>query len=154
MPSSVFRGRQWLAAILLIGLASIACSKPSSPLAAAGPFPYPSAVAPPLGRIAILLTVTNHGTDDLQINPADFVARDADHHVYAADASATTSDASLVRLTTGPRLETLPLPTITLRQTEVLSGFIVFDIPQGVRPVELIWRQADTDQVAELSRPG
>jgi hypothetical protein len=142
----------WCLLILLLGLASTACKQQASPLAAAGPFSYPSSVSAPLERVAILVTLTNHGTDDLQINPADFVARDADHRVYPADPTATTSDANLVRLTTGPRLEALPLPTITLRQTEVLSGFIVFDVPQGVRPVELIWRQADTDQVAQLSR--
>ncbi len=139
-------------AILLIGLASVACSKPLSPLAASGPFMYPSGVTPPLERVAILVTVTNQGTDDMQINPADFLARDAERHVYPADATATGTDGNLVRLTTGPRMETLPLPTVTLRQAEVLSGFIVFDVPQGVRPVELIWRQSDADQVAQLSR--
>ena len=139
-------------AILVIGLASVACSKPLSPLSASGPFMYPSGISPPLERVAILVTVTNQGTDDMQVNPADFLARDAARHVYPADATATSTDGNLVRLTTGPRLETLPLPTVTLRQAEVLSGFIVFDVPQGVRPVELIWRQSDTDQIAQLSR--
>jgi hypothetical protein len=87
----------------------------------------------------------------LQINPADFVARDANHRVYPSDPSATTTDASLVRMVAGPRLEALPLPTMTLRQADVLSGFIVFAVPEGVRPVELVWRQSDTDQVAQLA---
>lgn len=129
---------------------AMACSSQASPLAASGPLSYPSNVTPPLERIAIMVTITNRGTDDLQINAADFVARDADHRVYAADPTATTADANLVRLTTGPRLDVLPLPTMTLRQSDVLSGFIVFDVPQGVRPVELVWRQVDTDQVAQL----
>lgn len=138
---------------VLVGLVAIACSKQASPLAASGPFAYASKVSPPLERIAILVTVTNQGSDDMQINPSDFVARDADHHIYPADAAATSADGDLVRLTTGPGLATLPLATVTLRQTEALSGFIVFDVPEGVRPTELIWRQSDTDQVAELSHP-
>jgi hypothetical protein len=149
------RNKRWFfLAILVVNIALVACSKPSSPLAASGPFTYPSSVTPPLERIAILVTITNPGSDDMQINPSDFVARDGDHHIYPADPTATTADGDLVRLSTGPRLEALPLPTVTLRQTEVLSGFIVFDVPQGVRPVELIWRQSDTDQIAALSRPG
>jgi hypothetical protein len=79
------------------------------------------------------------------------MARDADHRVYPSDPAATTADANLVRLTSGPGLDVLPLPTVTLRQADVLSGFIVFDVPQGVRPVELVWRQTDTDQVAPLA---
>jgi len=137
--------------LLLVGLASMACStnKPS-PLAAAGPFVYPSPATPPLERVAILVTITNQGTDDMQINLADFIARDADHRIYPADSAATTADGNSVRLATGPRLEVLPLPTVTLRQADVLSGFVVFDVPQGVRPVELVWRQSDTDQIAHL----
>src|SRR5579871_3228043 len=149
MPS-----KRWtLILIAMAALASAACSKTPNPLTASGPVAYPSSVTPPLERVAILVTVTNQSTDDMQINPADFVARDADHHVYPSDPTATTADGDLVRLSTGPRLETLPLPTVTLRQNDVLSGFIVFDVPQGVRPVELVWRQSDTDQVAPLSRP-
>jgi uncharacterized protein DUF4352 len=142
-----------LLVVMFVGLAAAACSKPSSPLSASGPFTYPSGVTPPLARLAILVTVTNQGTDDMQINPADFLARDADHHIFPANPTATTADGNLVRLTTGPRLEMLPLPTVTLRQSEILSGFIVFDVPQGAQPVELIWRQSDTDQVAQLAVP-
>lgn len=155
MSNSLLRGSRYIAAMLVIGLAAVGCSKPSaSPLSAAGPFTYPSSATPPLERVAVLVTVTNQGTDDMQINPADFLARDADHHIYTANATAAGADGNLVRLTTGPRLEALPLPTVTLRQAEILSGFIVFDVPQGVRPVELIWRQSDADQVAQLARPG
>ncbi|HEY1296893.1 MAG TPA: hypothetical protein VGJ60_27765 [Chloroflexota bacterium] len=67
------------------------------------------------------------------------------------DPTATVSDGNLVRLTAGPGLDVLPLPTMTLRQADVLSGYIVFDVPQGVTPVELVWRQTDTDQVVRLS---
>jgi hypothetical protein len=155
VSSNLLRKAGWVVAMLFIGLATAGCSKPAaSPLAAAGPFTYPSSATPPLERVAVLVTVTNQGTDDMQINPTDFLARDADHHIYTANATAAGADGNLVRLTTGPRLEALPLPTVTLRQSEILSGFIVFDVPQGVRPVELIWRQSDTDQVAQLARPG
>jgi Domain of unknown function (DUF4352) len=146
--------RTLLILLVVLGFATVACSQQASPLAASGPFTYPSSVTPPLERVAILVTVTNHGTDDMQINPADFVTRDADHHIYPANPTATGADGDLVRLATGPRLETLPLPVVTLRQADVISGFVVFDVPQGVRPVELIWRQADSDQIAQLSQPG
>jgi uncharacterized protein DUF4352 len=144
------RNRMLWIAMIIAALSVAACSKPASALSASGPLAYPSEVSPPLERIAILVTLTNRGTDDMQINPSDFLARDADHRIYAADPTATTADADLVRLAAGPRLECLPLPTVTLRQTDVLSGFVVFDVPAGVRPVELVWRQADTDQVATL----
>jgi hypothetical protein len=141
---------RWLAALLLV--AASACSSQSSPLtSASGPLNYPSGVNPPIERVAIFVTITNHGTDDLVINPADFVARDADHHVYPSDPAATVSDGNLVRLTSGPGMDVLPIPTVTLRQSDVLSGFIVFDVPLGIRPVELVWRQSDTDQVAQLA---
>ncbi len=136
--------------LAVLALIAAGCTTKASPIAATGPLSYPSAVTPPLERIAIMVTITNHGTDDLQINAADFVARDVNHRVYASDPAATTADANMVRLSTGPRLDVLPLPTMTLRQADVLSGFIVFDVPQGVRPVELVWRQTDTDEVAQL----
>ena len=140
--------------IATLVLFAAACSTQQSPLtAASGPLIYPSSVALPVERIAIFVTITNHGTDDLQINPADFVARDADHRIYPSDPAATTSDASVVRMASGPRLEALPLPSVTLRQADVLSGFIVFDVPAGVRPVELVWRQSDTDEVTRLVPP-
>jgi Domain of unknown function (DUF4352) len=137
---------------LFAAIVMSACSTQTSPLtSASGPLNYPSGVTPPIERIAIFVTITNHGTDDLVINPADFVARDADHRVYPSDPAATISDGNLVRLSSSPGPDALPLPTITLRQADVLSGFIVFDVPLGVRPLELVWRQSDTDQVASLS---
>ena len=142
-----------LLALTIAAMFVSACSGQPSPLAATGPFAYPASVSPPLERVAILLTVTNRGTDDVVVNPSDFIARDGNHQIYPADPTATSSDAELVRLATGPRLETLPLPTVTLRQADVLSGFIVFDVPEGTRPVELIWRQSDTDQVVTLASP-
>jgi len=138
--------------VAVVALLLSACSAQLSPLtAASGPLIYPSGVTPPLERLAIFVTITNHGTDDLLINPADFVARDADRRVYPSDPMATVNDGNLVRLTAGPGPDVLPLPTVTLRQSDVLSGFIVFDVPQGVRPVELVWRQTDTDQVVQLN---
>ena len=145
-------GGAWLL-ILLLGVLSAGCSKEAFALDAAGPVTYPAQVNAPLERVAILLTITNRSSDDLQVNPADFVARDPDHRVYAANPTATLADAPLVRLATGTRPETLPLPTLTLRQDEVLSGFIVFDVPAGVRPVELIFRQSDSDRIVRLSAP-
>ena len=147
MPSRTL----WIA-IVCATLLTTACSAQTSPLtAASGPLNYPSGVSPPLERVAIFVTITNHGVDDLVINPADFVARDADHRVYPSDPAATVSDGNLVRLTSGPGPDVLPLPTMTLRQADVLSGFVVFAVPQGVRPVELVWRQTDADQVLQLS---
>src|SRR5215472_18166735 len=112
--------------VLTMGLAFAAvlmsaCTTQLSPLtAASGPLTYPSGVAPPLERVAIFVTITNHGTDDLVINPADFVARDADHRIYPSDPAATVSDGNLVRLTSGPSLDVLPIPAVTLRQADVL----------------------------------
>ena len=146
------RTRTFLLIVLMCTIVTSGCTTQASPLtAASGPLNYPSAVIPPIERVAIFVTITNHGTDDLLINPADFVARDGDHRIYPSDPTATLNDANLVRLTSGPSLDVLPLPTVTLRQSDVLSGFIVFDVPQGVHPVELVWRQSDTDQVAQLS---
>jgi len=146
------RNKTLWSAVLFAAIVTSACSAQTSPLTSAtGPLNYPSGVTPPIERVAIFVTITNHGTDDLIINPADFVARDADHRVYPSDPAATVSDGNLVRLSAGPGPDVLPLPTITLRQADVLSGYIVFVVPQGVRPVELVWRQSDTDQVAPLS---
>jgi Domain of unknown function (DUF4352) len=146
------RTKTLLFATLFVALIATACRTQASPLtAASGPLNYPSGVTPPLERVAIFVTITNHGGDDLVINPADFVARDADHRIYPSDPAATVSDGNMVRLTSGPGPDVLPLPTVTLRQADVLSGFIVFAVPQGVRPVELVWRQTDADQVVQLS---
>jgi hypothetical protein len=118
-------------------------------LEAAGPFLYPAAVGPAFDRVAILVSVANRSGDDLQVNPADFVARDRQHRVYAANAAATVADARLAGQS--PALRGIsPLPTITLRADDVLNGFIVFEVPAGVLPSELVWRQSDSDVVAVL----
>jgi hypothetical protein len=130
-----------------------ACSKTPFTLDAVGPFPDAAVVTPSLERVAILVTITNQSGNDLQINPADFVARDAQHRIYPANAAATIADTHLV--SRPPKMRgSLPLPTITLRTDDILSGFVVFDVPAGVRPVELIWRQSDTDSIATLATAG
>jgi len=138
---------------VLAGLAALlaaACSSTPFTLVAAGPFADPAAVNPALDRVAIVVTITNRSGGDLNVNPGDFVARDAEHRVYPANPAATISDAGLVSGQAAQR-GTLPLPTITLRGDDTISGFVVFDVPAGKQPVELIWRQSDTDTVALLS---
>jgi len=144
----------WFA--VLAGLVVMGCSSTPYSLAASGPYLYPQNWAYPtdsnssLDRIAILITVRNISGDDLAVNPTDFLVRDSQHRVYAADPTATTSPDSL---TTRPAeiRDSLPLPTLTLRGNDVVSGYVVFDVPAGVRPVELVWRQSDSDTVATLS---
>jgi Domain of unknown function (DUF4352) len=144
---------RWLILAVAAILASSACGKAPYTLDAVGPFSDAAVVTPSLERVAILVTITNQSGSDLQINPADFVARDAQRRIYAANASATVADARLVSRPSKMR-GSLPLPTITLRSDDVLSGFVVFDVPAGVQPVELIWRQSDTDSIAMLSAAG
>jgi hypothetical protein len=131
----------------------VACGGETFTLDARGPFPDSAIVSPSLDRVAILVTIANRSGDDLLINPADFVARDAGHRVYPANPTATTADA---RLVSGPgsMRGTLPLPTVTLRSGDVLSGFVVFDVPAGVQPSELVWRQTDSDSVVAVSPGG
>ena len=136
-------------AVVVIVVAS-ACSKSPYTLDAVGPFSDAAVVTPSLERIAILVTITNLSAGDLQINPADFVARDAQHRIFPANAAATVADANLVSRLTRMR-GSLPLPTVTLRSDDVLTGFVIFDVPAGLRPVELIWRQSDSDASATLS---
>ncbi len=142
--------------LVVVALGAIACSKAPFTLTASAPWTYSAIVDPPFQRVAILVTITNHSGDDLAVNPGDFVARDADHRIYPANPTAAVADAHAVRLAYGQHYGSqsiLPLPTITLRQDDALSGFVVFDLPAGVRPVELIWRQSDTDTVVALSPP-
>lgn len=129
-----------------------ACTGDPFALEAAGPFRYQAVIGPAFDRVAILVTVSNRSGDDLQVNPADFVARDAQRGVYASNPAATITDARLA--VAAPGLSgTLPLPTITLRTEEVLTGFVVFDVPSGVSPVELVWRRSDADTVVALRPP-
>jgi hypothetical protein len=144
---------RWLAMAMAVMLVAGACNKAPYTIDAVGPFSDAAVVAPSLERVAILVTIANQSGGDLQINPADFVARDAQHHIYPANAAATVADAHLV--SRPPKMRGgLPLPTITLRSDDVLTGFVVFDVPAGVSPVELIWRQSDTDSIATLSAAG
>jgi hypothetical protein len=131
----------------------VACGGQPFTLDARGPLPDTAVVSPSIERVAILVTITNRSGDDLAINPADFVARDAGHRVYPANPAATAADARLVG---GPGTipGALPLPTVTLRGGDVLSGFVVFDLPAGAQPAELIWRQTDGDSVVVVAPAG
>ncbi len=146
-PLRTFGAMLAATALLLTG-----CGTPPLSLTASAPFAYPSPAGPSLERVAVLVTITNNSQDDLAVDPTEFAARDGSNRVYPADAAATTADASLVRVAAGQlgMPGVLSLPVITLRQNDVLSGFVVFDVPQGVRPVALVFRQPDTDTVAKL----
>ena len=137
----------------LLALAAKCGSDPFS-LSAAGPYVYPApaTVNPSLERVAIIVTIASRTADDLQVSPADFAARDGERRLYTANAAATVADAAQVAR--APELRgALPLPVVTLRQDDVLSGYVVFDVPSGVRPVELIWRQTDSDYSVKLASP-
>jgi hypothetical protein len=149
-----------LPTVLLAAILVVACSdEPPFTLQASGPYVYsagyPAAVNLPAERVAILVTITNRSGDDLSVSPADFVARDADHRIYPANPTETAADTQAVRLAVRAQGmgDATPLPAATLRQNDVLSGFVVFDVPTGVRPVDLVWRQTDGDSVVGLS-PG
>ena len=139
---------------LVVALVAVACGKAPVTLTASGPWAYSAVVDPPFERVAIFVTITNQSGDDLVVNPADFVARDADHRIYPANPTEAVSDAEAVRhasATLRGVQSIAPLPSVTLRQDDVLSGFVVFDVPAGARLVELIWRQSDTDYVVHLA---
>jgi hypothetical protein len=148
-------GRQG-AGVLALVLAFVltACSGAPFSMTAVGPWTYSTAVAPPFQRVAVLVTITNLSGDDLDVNPADFVARDATHHIYPANPADAVTDAQAVQQASADQRGVqgvVPLPTVTLRQSDVLSGFVVFEVPTGVRLTELIWRQSDTDYVVPLA---
>ena len=151
---TVVRRRTMLLAALATADFTLAAACGGEPftLAASGPFTYPATVNPSLERVAILVTIVSRSGDDLQINPADFAARDTDRRLYIANAAATAADVGLINRTTELR-GSLPLPVVTLRHDDVLTGFVVFDVPAGVRPVELIWRQTDGDFAVKLTTP-
>lgn len=130
-----------------------ACATETLTLTASSPFAYTAGIDPSLERVAIVVTVTNRSEDDLQINPADFAARDYDHRIYPANPVVALADARLVVSAARPLGlgGVVPLPVATLRKNDVLSGFIVFEVPAGVRPTQLIFRQSDSDRVVELS---
>jgi Domain of unknown function (DUF4352) len=140
------------ALVLLLAFVLTGCGAATLSLKASAPFAYPSPVGPSLERVAVLLTITNNSQDDLAVDPGEFAARDSGNRVYPANAAATAADASLVRVTAGQlgMNAALSLPVMTLRQNDVLTGFVVFDVPQGVRPVALIFRQPDNDTTVAL----
>lgn len=148
-PEALARAWRLLLTLCTVQLLLAGCTGDPFALEASGPFRYQAAIGPAFDRVAILVTVLNRSGDDLQVNPADFVARDAEHSIYASNPAATIADA---RLAAGaPGLSgALPLPTITLRAEDVLTGFVVFDVPSGVSLVELVWRQSDADTVVAL----
>src|SRR5690242_17695185 len=130
---------RWIRNVLAAGaltsvLALAACGTPPLSLNASAPFAYPSPVGPSLERVAVLVTITNNSQDDLAVDATEFAARDAGNRIYPANAAATMADASLVRAAAGQlgMAGVLSLPAITLRQNDVLRGFVVFDVPQGV----------------------
>ena len=139
---------RWIA-LLLVVAALVGCAAEPFAFDAEGPFAYPPAAGGTLDRVAILVTITNLSGDDLQISPADFVARDGGRRVYGANAAATAD----LRRVGGPLnvRGAAPLPAMTLRGGDVLSGFVLFDLPAGARPTELVWRQTDRDYVARLA---
>ena len=126
------------------------CGAEPFALAATGPYLYPASVNPALERIAIVVTITSQSRDDLIVSPTDFASRDAERRIYVANAAATAADITQVSRAAELR-GTLPLPAVTLRNGDVLTGYVVFDVPAGVRPVELIWRQVDGDFTAKLA---
>jgi hypothetical protein len=147
-------GPAWLAAVAALLFAS--CSGPPFTLTTDGPWSYRADVDPAVERVAVLVTITNLSGDDLAVNPADFQARDADRRLYPASPKGMETDAHAVRrayANLGGSQSILPLPTVTLRQDDVLTGFVVFDVPFGVRPSELIWRQVDYDTLVPLGPP-
>ena len=143
------------ALVPLFASALLACAAETFTLSASAPFAYPAVIDQSVDRLAIVVTVTNKSADDLLVNPADFAARDQDRRIYPADPVATVADARIVAAAARQlgMQGLLPLPVVTLRKDDVVTGFVVFDVPGGVRPTQLIFRQSDTDRVVELS-PG
>jgi hypothetical protein len=124
----------------------------SARVTASAPFSYPAAADPTLERIAVLVQVTNRSADDLVIAPTDFIARGGDHRIYPADVQSTTTDARIVRSVAALRgmSGVRPMQPMTLRKDDILVGFVVFSVPAGTRPSQLIYRQTDADVVVDL----
>lgn len=143
--------------VVVLGIAVLfaaACSatEPFS-LSASAPFGYQQSQDVSVERIAVTVLITNRTDDDLLVNPADFVLRDREGRIYTPNVPAGTADVRAVRQA-GERLGfagLLPLPSATLRKNDALVGFVVFEVPAGTRPPELIFRQTDTDRVVQLS---
>jgi len=125
----------------------------SARVTASAPFSYPTMGDPSLERIAVVVQVTNRSQDDLVISLTDFIARDTQHRLYPADPQATAADARVVRAVASLRgmNGVRPLQPLTLRKDDVLVGFVVFSVPAGTRPSQLVYRQTDADVVVDLT---
>jgi hypothetical protein len=135
---------------VLAGVTAVACSSAPFTLDSTGSYSYPSAVNPAFEEIAVFVTITNRSGDDLQVNPTDFVARDTTRHVYLASPPATTSGVPLAGVPL-KMASSLPLPIVTLRNDDVLTGYVVFDVPTNTQLAQLIWRQSDKDYNVNLA---
>ncbi len=139
--------------LMVVALAAGACrASETVTLSASAPFKYPTPAEVSVERVAVVVTVSNRSDDDLLVGPADFAVRDREGRIYTSNVAATVADARVVRLAGGQRGMSglLPLSLATLRKNDVLSGFVVFDVPADGRPVQLIFRQSDTDRVVDL----
>jgi macrolide-specific efflux system membrane fusion protein len=125
----------------------------SAQVTASAPFSYPTMADPSLERIAVIVQVTNRSQDDLVMSLTDFIARDTQHRLYPADPQATAADARVVRAVAALRgmNGVRPLQPLTLRKDDVLVGFVVFSVPAGTRPSQLVYRQTDADVVVDLT---
>lgn len=147
--------RRAVAAACIALLATSCTAAETFSVAASAPFVYQAFVDASLDRFAVAVTITNHSEDDLLVNPGDLALRDRDGRIYVANLPTSATDARLVRLV-GSRLglpSLLPLSPVTLRKDDTVAGFLTFDLPAGTRPVELVFRQVDTDRVVELPEP-
>lgn len=145
-----------LAVLVGVALALAACApSEATGISAAAPFTYQAPVDATIERLAVVITVAHRTEDDLLVDPALFALRDREGRLYSANVPAAAADARLVRQagTSLGLAGLLPLPALTLRKDDSLTGFIVFDVPLHTRPVELIFRQTDTDQVVPLPEP-
>jgi hypothetical protein len=140
----------WAPFLFLTLVLGAACAGQPFTMTASGPFSDPVPAGASIERIAVYVSIRNHAGDDLQIDPAEFVARDADRRVYRSNPAAASTDAREIAATAGLR-GTLPLPAMTLRAGDQVSGFVLFDVPAGVLPTECIWRQVDVDTVVALT---
>jgi len=145
-----------LATLVVVALLVSACAASDTlVLTISQPFSYSPLVDSSIERVAIVVTVTNRSDNDILINPGDFWARDQNNRLYAANVVAGVADARLVRLAGGQIGMTglLPLPAANLRKNDVISGFVVFDVPAGARPTQLLYRETDTDHVVDVPAP-
>ena len=126
------KGRVSLLVGALCGLLVVACTgQPPFTLAASGPTVYSAAGQSCPGARGR----AGHHQEPRRRRPADQSGRLRDarcaHRIYPANPTATAADARLVEVPPTMR-GALPLPTVTLRNDDLLSGYVVFDVPAGV----------------------